>query len=68
MGVKVPSSSSTSTETGHGDADAKAGEKVRDFSNGWVSTVLACAIWLLVSIANVYVLTTVRAEVADSVH
>ncbi|KAK1228983.1 Manganese transporter smf1 [Marasmius sp. AFHP31] len=55
------------------DSEARVGEdpevaepETRDFSNGWVTTVLACAIWLLVSIANVYVLTTVKAEVEGS--
>ncbi|KAL0569026.1 Manganese transporter smf1 [Marasmius crinis-equi] len=44
------------------------GEKTKDFSNHWISTILACAIWLLVTIANVYVLTTVRQEVGDALH
>ncbi|KAL0057566.1 Manganese transporter smf1 [Marasmius tenuissimus] len=46
--------------------DAEGGVETRDFSNGWVTTVVACAIWLLVSIANVYVLTTVKGEVEGS--
>ncbi|KAK1220889.1 Manganese transporter smf1 [Marasmius sp. AFHP31] len=50
----------------HSDAEVGAEPETRDFSNGWVTTILACAIWLLVSIANVYVLTTVKAEVEGS--
>ncbi|KAJ8073660.1 Manganese transporter smf1 [Marasmius tenuissimus] len=47
-------------------ADVEGGLETRDFSNGWVTTVMACAIWLLVSIVNVYVLTTVKGEVEGS--
>ncbi|KAJ8073692.1 Manganese transporter smf1 [Marasmius tenuissimus] len=57
-------------ERGLSDSEVRVGDPEagasRDFSNGWVTTVLACAIWLLVSIANVYVLTTVKGEVEGS--
>ncbi|KAL0057453.1 Manganese transporter smf1 [Marasmius tenuissimus] len=57
-------------ERGPSDSEVRVGDPEagasRDFSNGWVTTVLACAIWLLVSIANVYVLTTVKGEVEGS--
>ncbi|KAK7034512.1 Manganese transporter smf1 [Paramarasmius palmivorus] len=46
MSVKVPASGEES------------GETTKDFSNSWFSTILAWAIWLLVAIANVYVLAT----------
>ncbi|KAL0062439.1 Manganese transporter smf1 [Marasmius tenuissimus] len=53
-------------ERGSSEVDAEAGSETKDFSNGWVTTILACGIWLLVSIANVYVLTTVKEEVEGS--
>ncbi|KAK1216271.1 Manganese transporter smf1 [Marasmius sp. AFHP31] len=60
-----PTPSDSEVRVGDVEGEGGAGE-TRDFSNGWVTTILACAIWLLVSIANVYVLTTVKAEVEGS--
>ncbi|KAF9261829.1 Nramp-domain-containing protein [Marasmius fiardii PR-910] len=63
MAVKMPPSSPED----EGQAESGGGEKLKDFSNSWVSTILAGAIWLLVLIANIYVLTTVRQEVEDAI-
>ncbi|EEB92628.1 hypothetical protein MPER_08833, partial [Moniliophthora perniciosa FA553] len=40
----------------------ESGETTRDFSNSWFSTVVAGGIWLLVTIANLYVLGTLGKE------
>uniref|UniRef100_A0A0W0FN74 Uncharacterized protein n=1 Tax=Moniliophthora roreri TaxID=221103 RepID=A0A0W0FN74_MONRR len=40
----------------------ESGETTKDFSNNWFSTVIASGIWLLVAIANVYVLSTLGKE------
>ncbi|ESK81850.1 putative transporter of the nramp family [Moniliophthora roreri MCA 2997] len=40
----------------------ESGETTKDFSNSWFSTVIAYAIWLLVTIANIYVLATLGNE------
>ncbi|KAG7086213.1 hypothetical protein E1B28_002179 [Marasmius oreades] len=68
MSVKVPVSVSalSSSTNGCESETENGGEKTKDFSNHWVSTTIGWAIWLLVLVANVYVLTTVRKEVEDA--
>ena len=41
-----------------GDTESQNSTRIVDFSNGWIMTILGYAIWLLIVIANGYVLIT----------